>query len=100
MDNELFNELLTSVQEAGKIMRGEVKPSRVYEVEEPDVKAIREHIGFSQSKFAILIGVSLRTIQNWEQGHRHPTGPAKVLLRLVKVDPESVFKNLHVNNHA
>ena len=39
----------------------------------------------------------MRTIQNWEQGHRHPTGPAKVLLRLVKADPESVFKNLHRN---
>ena len=100
MDNELFNELLTSVQEAGKIMRGEKKPARVYEFEKPDVKAIRESIGFSQSKFATLIGVSLRTIQNWEQGHRHPTGPAKILLRLVQADPESVFKNLHINNHA
>ncbi len=100
MKNELFNELLTSIQEAGKIMRGELKASRQYEFEEPDVKLIREHIGFSQSKFAALIGVSLRTIQNWEQGHRHPTGPAKVLLRLVQSDPESVFRNLHVNNHA
>ncbi len=98
MDNELFNELLTSIQEAGKIMRGETKPMQVYEFEEPDVKAIRERIGFSQSKFAALIGVSLRTIQNWEQGHRHPTGPAKVLLRLVQADPESVFKNLHINH--
>ncbi len=100
MDNKLFNELLTSVQEAGKIMRGEINASRAYEFEDPDVKSIRERIGFSQSKFAALIGVSLRTIQNWEQGHRHPTGPAKVLLRLVQVDPESVFKNLHTNNHA
>lgn len=100
MDDKLFNELLTSVKEAGEIMRGERKPSRVYEMAEPDVKAIREHIGFSQSKFASLIGVSLRTVQNWEQGHRHPTGPAKVLLKLVQADPESVFKNLHINNHA
>ena len=100
MDRELFNDLLTSVQEAGEIMRGEMNPSRVYEYEDPDVKSIRERIGFSQSRFAALIGVSMRTIQNWEQGHRHPTGPAKVLLRLVQVDPESVFKNLHTNNHA
>lgn len=98
MNNELFNELLTSVQEAGKIMRGELQASRENEFDEPDVKAIRERIGFSQSKFAALIGVSMRTIQNWEQGHRHPTGPAKVLLRLVQADPESVFRNLHINH--
>jgi len=98
MKDDQFNELLNSVQEAGKIMRGELKSSREFKFEEPDVKAIREHIGFTQSKFAILIGVSMRTLQNWEQGHRHPTGPAKVLLRLVQADPESVFKNLHVNH--
>lgn len=96
MNKDQFNELLNSVQEAGKIMRGELKASREFEFDEPDVKAIRERIGFSQSKFAILIGVNIRTLQNWEQGHRHPTGPAKVLLRLVRADPESVFKTLHV----
>ncbi|NJO16680.1 MAG: helix-turn-helix domain-containing protein [Thioploca sp.] len=99
MNDEQFNELLTSVKEAGKIRRGELQPSRVYEIGEPDVKAIREHIGFSQSQFASLIGVSLRTLQNWEQGHRHPTGPAKVLLKLVQADPKSVFRSLHINNH-
>ncbi|MEA3466565.1 MAG: NadS family protein [Thermodesulfobacteriota bacterium] len=98
MDNKLFDELLTSVQEAGKVMRGVLEPSRKFEFNEPDVKAIREDIGFSQLKFATLIGVSIRTLQNWEQGHRHPTGPAKVLLKLVHADPESVFKNLHANH--
>jgi len=96
MNEDQFNELLNSVQEAGKIMRGELKASREFKSDEPDVKAIRERIGFSQSKFAILIGVNIRTLQNWEQGHRHPTGPAKVLLRLVQADPESVFKTLHI----
>jgi len=96
MNEDQFNELLNSVQEAGKIMRGELKASREFEFDEPDVKAIRERIGFSQSKFAILIGVNIRTLQNWEQGHRHPTGPAKILLRLVQADPESVFKTLHI----
>ena len=100
MDSALFNELLTSVKEAGKIMRGEMKLAKVYEFEDPDVKAIREQIGLSQSKFAALIGVSLRTLQNWELGYRHPTGPAKVLLRLVQADPEAVFKNLHIKNNV
>lgn len=61
--------------------------------------AIGEGIDFSQSKFANLIGVNIRTLQNWEQGHRHSTGPAKVLLKLVQADPKSVVKNLH-GNHA
>jgi DNA-binding transcriptional regulator YiaG len=59
--------------------------------------AIGEGIDFSQSKFANLIGVNIRTLQNWEQYHRHPTGPAKVLLKLVQADPKSVVKNLHGN---
>lgn len=98
MRNEHFNELMASIEEAGKIRRKEVKASRVTEFPEPDVKAIRENTGFSQSRFAALIGVSIRTLQNWEQGHRHPTGPARILLRLVQADPATVFKNLHMNN--
>ena len=98
MKNEHFNELIASIKEAGKIKRSEIEASRIYEFPEPDVKAIREAIGFSQSKFAALIGVNIRTLQNWEQGHRHPTGPAKVLLRLVQADPKAVVKNLHVNH--
>jgi putative transcriptional regulator len=99
MKDEHFNELMASIKEAGKIKRGEIEASRVYEFPEPNIKAIREGIGFSQSKFAALIGVNIRTLQNWEQGHRHPTGPAKVLLRLVQADPNSVVKNLH-SSHA
>ncbi len=98
MRDEHFKELVASIEEAGKIRRGEAKVSRSFELPEPDVKAIREGVGFSQSKFAALIGVNVRTLQNWEQGHRHPTGPAKVLLRLVQTDPVSVFKNLHINH--
>ena len=97
MKDECFNELIASVKEAGQIMRGELTASRVYEIPDPDVKTIREGMGFSQSKFANLIGVNIRTLQNWEQGHRHPTGPAKVLLKLEQADPNSVVKNLHAN---
>jgi len=99
MKDEHFNELMASIKEAGKIKRGEIEASRIHEFPEPNIKAIREGIGFSQSKFAALIGVNIRTLQNWEQGHRHPTGPAKVLLRLVQADPNSVVKNLH-SRHA
>jgi putative transcriptional regulator len=98
MKNEHFNELISSIQEAGKIKRGETAASRRHDFPAPDIKAIREGIGFSQSKFATLIGVNIRTLQNWEQGHRHPTGPAKVLLKLVQADPKSVVKNLNLNH--
>ena len=56
MEDKLFNELLSSVKEAGKIMKDEKQAFRIYEFDEPDVKGIREKIGFSQSKFANLIG--------------------------------------------
>ena len=98
MKDEQFNALVASIEEAGKIRRGEARPARSFEFPDPDVKAIREGIGFSQSKFAALIGVNARTLQNWEQGHRRPTGPARVLLHLVQSDPASVFRNLHVNH--
>jgi putative transcriptional regulator len=98
MKDEYFNELIASIKEAGQIKRGETEASRIYDFQAPDIKAIRENIGFSQSKFAALIGVNIRTLQNWEQGHRRPTGPAKVLLKLVQADPKSVVKNLNVNH--
>lgn len=98
MKNEDFNELLSRIEEAGKIKRGEIEASRVYEFPEPDVRAIRDSIVLSQSRIAGFIGANVRTLQNWEQGHRHPTNPAKVLLRLVQADPKSVFKNLHANH--
>ena len=95
MNEKLFNELLSSVQQAGQIMRNEINPSRQYDFNKPNVQSIRKKIGFSQQKFAELIGVSKRTLQNWEQGAREPTGSAKVLLKLVYSDPEMVLKNLH-----
>jgi putative transcriptional regulator len=69
------------------IKRGEGKR---YEIEEPDVKAIREHVGLSQSAFAALLGVSVRTLQDWEQGRRKPTGPARSLLRIAEKHPEAL----------
>ena len=51
--------------------------------------------GLSQNQFAMLIGVSKRTLENWEQGRRYPTGPAKALLRILDVDPEHAVRALH-----
>jgi len=60
------------------------------------VKAIREKMGFSQDKFALVLGVSKRTVENWEQGRRHPTGAARSLLRIVAADPQHAVRALSV----
>jgi len=91
MRDELFAELVESVREGGAILRGERAPSRAFEVESPDVQAIRESYGLSQSEFAALLGISVDTVQNWEQGRRLPAGPAKVLLQIVAKHPDAVW---------
>jgi putative transcriptional regulator len=57
------------------------------------VKEIRAKMGLSQTAFAGLMGVNPRTIQDWEQGRRHPSGPAEALLRIAEQKPE-VFLDL------
>ncbi len=95
MKNELFNELLASVQEMDDIVHGKKAAARVTKFPEPAVKVIREKVGLSQNRFARLIGVSKRTLENWEQGRRHPTGPAKALLRILDADPKHAVRALH-----
>lgn len=56
-----------------------------------DVRVIRERLDLSQSAFAALLGVSLRTLQDWEQGRRKPTGPAYALLRVATRHPEALI---------
>lgn len=91
MRHDLFNELLESIEVAGAIQRGEAAPGRSFVFEEPDVGAIRAEYGLSQSRFAALLGISVRTLQNWEQGRRRPEGPARVLLRLAAEHPEALL---------
>lgn len=95
MDEELFDELLESVREGGAILREERKASRVFQAEEPDVSAIRSAYGLSQSRFAQLLGISVRTLQNWEQGRRSPRGPARVLLQVAAKHPEAILSVVH-----
>ena len=91
MNDELFNELVASVREGGAILREEEEAARAFVVEEPDVATIREEYGLSQAKFAALLGISVRTLQNWEQGRRKPQGPARVLLRVASKHPKAVL---------
>jgi putative transcriptional regulator len=90
MKKQDFEKLVESVRQAGRIRRGEATPSRVVEFAPVDVKAVRRRLGISQSQFAQMIGVSVSTLQNWEQGRRRPEGPARALLRVAAVNPEAV----------
>ena len=57
----------------------------------PDVGAIREKTGLSQSRFAVLLGVSVRTLQDWEQGRRAPSGAARTLLMIADRNPRALL---------
>lgn len=95
MEQALFNDLVQSLKEAKAIARGEASASRRIKVTTPDVKAVREQIGLSQSEFAQLMHVSIKTLQNWEQHRRNPTGPAAALLKIVLTAPDVALKTLH-----
>jgi putative transcriptional regulator len=61
-------------------------------IEVPDVAEIREKVGLSQSTFAILLGVSVRTLQDWEQGRRAPSGAARTLLLVADRNPRALLE--------
>jgi putative transcriptional regulator len=58
----------------------------------PAVAAIRERTGLSQAKFASLLGVSVRTLQEWEQGRRAPSGAARTLLMVAARNPQALLE--------
>lgn len=90
MNDELFAELLDSVREGGEILQGKREPVRKYQVNAPDVKRIRTEYALSQSEFAAMLGVSVKTLQNWEQGRRSPQGAARILLQVAAQHPTVV----------
>jgi len=91
MKDELFADLIASVREGGKILRGQAKPSRSFVIDAPDVKEIRSNYKLSQTEFAALIGISVKTLRNWEQGRRAPEGAARVLLNVAAKHPKIVW---------
>lgn len=95
MKEEAFQDLMSSVRQAGRIRRGTLKAGRTTVFKPEDVKAIRASLGASQSEFALMIGVSVATLQNWEQGRRTPDGPALALLRVAARNPTAVAEALH-----
>jgi putative transcriptional regulator len=100
MKKKHFEKLVASIKEAGEIKAGRKEESRVYEIKPPEIKTVREKLNVSQNEFALMIGVSVRTLQNWEQGRRKPEGPAKALLRIASRNPSAVLDALHTEKMA
>lgn len=100
MKEELFDELLASVREGGKILQGEKEPARTFIVDVPDVKKIRSSYQLSQTEFATLMGISVKTLRNWEQGRRVPEGAARVLLQVAAKYPEVIWDVVKIKSTA
>ena len=95
MKNKEFEGLLASIGQARKIHAGSLKAVRVVKFNPIMVRSIRLKLHASQATFAHMIGVSIDTLQNWEQGRRRPEGPALALLKVAEINPRAVIKALH-----
>lgn len=84
-------EILEGIKE---IKEGNTQLKTTHLSEPSPSQEIRKKLKLSQASFAALMGVSVRTIQDWEQGRRTPKGPAKSLLRVAEQHPE-VFSHIH-----
>jgi len=94
MKKKTFDELLTSIEQAGAVLRGKKGPGRDFRIDNPNVSAIRRHLGLTQEKVAELLGISPATLRNWEQGRRKPKGAARVLLCVAAKYPKAVLKTV------
>jgi putative transcriptional regulator len=92
MHAEMFNELLESVRQGKDILKGERSASRRFYVNEINVPQLRSRFELTQNKFAKLLGISVSTLRNWEQGRRKPQGAARVLLQIADLHPEAVLE--------
>ena len=118
MNKERFEGLREALRQAKAVRRGEAAPSRVWRVTEngngqlrrrqldpkeyqrerraeweKTIAATRTRLRLSQIKFAELLGISVKTLHNWEQGRRKPTGAAQVLLRVASRHPEIILED-------
>jgi putative transcriptional regulator len=87
-DRNIGQEILDGIKEIKRFKKGEIKLKTRTLNEPSPAKTIRKRLKLSQLAFASLMGVSPRTIQDWEQGRRKPQGPAKSLLRIAEQYPE------------
>lgn len=87
-NRDIGQEILDGIKEIKDFKKGNLQLKTRMLSEPSPPKLIRKKLRLSQVAFASLMGVSPRTIQDWEQGRRHPKGPAKSLLRIAEQHPE------------
>ena len=95
MKKVLFHDLLKSVKEARDIADGTRKPSRHFTVTPLNIKTLRRKLRYSQAQFAVIIGIPVATLRNWEQGRTYPEGPARVLMTALTNNPRGVIKAIN-----
>ena len=86
--------LFDEIREGLEAYRDHPDALRQRELSMPDIKSIRKQFGLSQSQMASFLNVSKRTLENWEQGRRSPTGSAQTLLRIMEREPGAVKRAL------
>jgi putative transcriptional regulator len=89
--------MLAGLQDALAYAQGDTTRGQIHTVQVPetvDVQAIRKRLGLTQAAFAQRYGFALSSIRNWEQGRRHPEGPARILLLVIDKEPEAVHRVL------
>jgi len=94
MEKTFFETLSTSLQEAVDIKQGKRQASRLRVMDEPSAKAVRDKLKLTREQFAQLIGVSVRTVEKWEQGVSKPSGAARSLLIIAARNPKAVLEAL------
>ena len=94
--SKLGKRLIKAAQEGRAIARGEADATtyRVYAPADVDVRKIRKGLKLSQAQFAAKFGLPTATVRDWEQNRRRPEGAARVLLQVIKKEPEAVSRAL------
>ena len=88
--------VVASLKPVARVPRGQAPPARAAGLTPEQVRAIRLRLGKTQAEFSLMIGVSLATLRNWEQGRRVPDGPARALLRVAAANPQLIAVALNV----
>lgn len=94
MSETTFDRLKAAIEEMNAHRTGDVDlpAEQVHFADEPDPRQVRARMRLSQEDFAYVLGISVRTLQNWEQGRRRPTGPAMKLLQIADRHPEILLE--------
>ena len=94
-DTEFGRALISSMQEALAIVRGEMEPARMHLPPDAiDVRALRERLGLSRRAFSDRFGLAIAAVRDWEQGLRRPDPAARVLLMVIGRNPDVVAETV------